>query len=82
MIKTLKDDYATRLLCEALDVHRCNLYHEPRPDEDQPVKDALSELAGAWPTAVTRIPGSPTWSRTWRRTIPIRSGLRTLHTSD
>lgn len=39
-----------RLLCETLDVHRCNLYHEPRPDEDQPVKDALRELAGAWPT--------------------------------
>jgi transposase InsO family protein len=31
-------------------VHRCNLYHEPRPDEDRPVKAALSELAGAWPT--------------------------------
>ena len=40
----------SRLLCETLDVHRCNLYHEPRPDEDQPVKDALRELAGAWPT--------------------------------
>ena len=32
-------------------MHRCNLYHEPRPDEDRPVKDALSELAGAWPTS-------------------------------
>jgi putative transposase len=40
-----------RLLCETLDVHRCNLYHEPRPDEDQPVKDALRELAGAWPAS-------------------------------
>jgi putative transposase len=50
MIKTLKDDYSTRLLCETLGVHRCNLYREPRPDEDQPVKDALRELAGAWPT--------------------------------
>ena len=39
-----------RLLCETLDMHRCNLYHEPRPDEDRPIKDALSELAGAWPT--------------------------------
>ncbi len=39
-----------RLLCETLDVHRCNLYHEPRPDEDRPIKDALRELAGAWPT--------------------------------
>ena len=39
-----------RMLCETLDVHRGNLYHEPRPDEDRQVKDALKELAGAWPT--------------------------------
>jgi putative transposase len=50
MIKILKDDYSARLLCETLGVHRCNLYHEPRPDEDRPIKDALRELAGAWPT--------------------------------
>jgi putative transposase len=31
-------------------VHRCNLYHEPRPDEDRPIQEALRELAGAWPT--------------------------------
>jgi putative transposase len=50
MINTLKEDYSLRLLCETLGVHRCNLYHEPRPDEDQPIKDALRELGGAWPT--------------------------------
>jgi putative transposase len=50
MIKHLKDDYSTRLLCETLGVHRCNLYHEPRPDEDRQLKGALMELAGAWPT--------------------------------
>jgi putative transposase len=50
MIIKLKDDYSMRLLCEALDVHRCNLYREPRPDEDRQVKEALRELAGAWPT--------------------------------
>jgi putative transposase len=50
MINTLKADYSLRLLCETLGVHRCNLYHEPRPDEDQPIKDALRELGGAWPT--------------------------------
>lgn len=50
MIDNLKDDYSIRLLCETLGVHRCNLYHEPRPDEDRPIKDALRELAGAWPT--------------------------------
>jgi transposase InsO family protein len=31
-------------------MHRCNLYHQPRPDEDRPIKDALKELAGEWPT--------------------------------
>ena len=115
-----------RLLCETLDMHRCNLYHEPRPDEDQPMKDALRELGGAWPTygyrrltamlrreglrvnakrvrrlmhelgmcgeapnaglgrptAATRIPGSPTWSRAWRRSVPSRSGWRTSPTFD
>ena len=50
MIKILKDDYSIRLLCETLGMHRCNLYHEPRPDEDRTVKEALRELAGAWPT--------------------------------
>jgi putative transposase len=50
VIKILKDDYSTRLLCETLGVHRCNLYHEPRPDEDRQVKEALRELAGVWPT--------------------------------
>jgi transposase InsO family protein len=50
MINILKDDYSMRLLCETLDVHRCNLYHGPRPDEDRQVKEALRELAGAWPT--------------------------------
>jgi putative transposase len=50
MIKILKDDYSMRMLCETLGVHRCNLYHESRLDEDQPIKDALRELAGAWPT--------------------------------
>ncbi len=50
MIKTLKDDYSIRLLCETLDVHRCNLYHRPPPDEDRQMKDALMEQAGAWPT--------------------------------
>ena len=50
MITRLKHDYSMILLCDTLDVHRCNLYHEPRPDEDRPIQDALRELAGAWPT--------------------------------
>jgi putative transposase len=50
MIKQLKDEYAIRFLCEILDVHRSALYHQPRRPEDQPVRDALRELAGQWPT--------------------------------
>lgn len=50
MIKILTDDYSTRLLCETLGAHRCNLYHQPRPDEDRQVNEALREWAGAWPT--------------------------------
>ena len=47
-------------------VHRCNLDHEPRPDEDRQVKEALRELAGAWPTYGYR-----------RLTVMLRrSGLR------
>jgi hypothetical protein len=51
VIKILNDDYSMRLLCETLGVHRCYLYHEPRLDEDQPIKDALL----SWP-----VPGLPT----------------------
>ena len=50
MINNLKDDHSARLPREALDVHRRDLDHEPRPDEDRPVKGALRESAGAWPT--------------------------------
>jgi putative transposase len=61
-------------LCETLDPHRCNLYHQPRPDQDRPVKDALREWAGAWPThgyrrltAMLRRAGLPVNERRVRR---------------
>jgi len=50
MINQLKDEYPIRFLCETLDVHRSALYHHPRLPADQPVRDALRELAGQWPT--------------------------------
>lgn len=50
MIHQLKDQYPIRFFCEILDVHRSALYHQPRPPEDQPVRDTLRELAGPWPT--------------------------------
>src|SRR5512135_497974 len=51
VIDQLKDEDSIRFLCETLDVHRSALYHHPRLPEDQPVRDALRELAGQWPTS-------------------------------
>jgi putative transposase len=50
VIEQLRGGYSDRLLCEALDVHRSSLYHEPRPGEDRPLREALVALAGQWPT--------------------------------
>lgn len=50
MINRLKDEDSIRFPCETLGVHRSALYHQPRLSEDQPVRDALRELAGQWPT--------------------------------
>ena len=50
MINQLKNEDSIRFLCETLDVQRSGLYHQSRPPEDQPVRDALRELAGQWPT--------------------------------
>ncbi len=50
MIEQLRGGDSDRLLCEALDVHRSSLYHEPRPEEDRPLREALVGLAGEWPT--------------------------------
>jgi transposase InsO family protein len=50
VINKLKNDHSIRFLCETLDVHRSALYQQPRLSEDQPVRDALRELAGQWPT--------------------------------
>ena len=50
VIEQLRGGDSDRLLCEALDVHRSSLYHEPRPEEDRPLREALVGLAGEWPT--------------------------------
>jgi transposase InsO family protein len=74
MIDRLKDEYPIRFLCETLDVHRSSLYHRPRPTEDRPVRDALTELAGRWPTygyrrltAMLRRQGHPANTKRVRR---------------
>lgn len=39
-----------QLLCEVLGVPRSSAYYQPQPSEDRLIRDALSELAGQWPT--------------------------------
>jgi transposase InsO family protein len=42
--------YSINQLCEVLGVPRSSAYYESRPDGDQPLRDALIEVAGQWPT--------------------------------
>ena len=46
----LHEQFPINKLCEVLGVPRSSAYYEPRPDEDQPLLDALIEVAGQWPT--------------------------------
>ena len=46
----LREQYPINKLCEVLGVPRSSAYYEPRPDEDRPLRDALIEVAGRWPT--------------------------------
>jgi putative transposase len=42
--------FPIKMLCEALGLPRSSAYYQPRPREDRPVREALIELAGQWPT--------------------------------
>ena len=46
----LREQYPITILCEVLGVPRSSAYYHARPGEDRPVRDALVELAGQWPT--------------------------------
>ena len=46
----LRDLFPINTLCEVLGVARSSVYYVPRPDEDRPLRDALIEVAGRWPT--------------------------------
>ena len=54
MIEQLRGDYSDRLLCEALDVHRSSLYHEPRPERGPAVAGGPERVwrANGRPTAI------------------------------
>jgi putative transposase len=50
MMLLLHEQFPIKTLCEALALPRSSAYYQPQPDEDRPVRDALKELAGQWPT--------------------------------
>jgi putative transposase len=49
---SLVADYPARLVCRLLDFPRCQLYRLPAADTtaDAPLREALQQLAGQWPT--------------------------------
>jgi putative transposase len=50
MMLLLRDHFPIDTLCEVLGVARSSVYYAPRPAEDRPLRDALIEVAGRWPT--------------------------------
>jgi putative transposase len=50
MMLLLSEQYPINKLCEVLGVPRRSAYDATRPDEDRPLRDALVEVAGQWPT--------------------------------
>jgi putative transposase len=46
----LHEQFPIKTLCEALGLPRSSAYYQVQPDEDRPVREALIELAGQWPT--------------------------------
>src|SRR6266568_3674874 len=50
MMLLLREHYPIKTLCEVLGLPRSSAYYQPRPSEDRPVREALIELAGQWPT--------------------------------
>jgi len=50
MMLLLREQVPMTMLCEVLGLPRSSAYYQPRPREDRPVREALMELAGQWPT--------------------------------
>jgi transposase InsO family protein len=50
MLLLLRERYPIQKLRAVLGVPRSSAYYEPRPGEDRPLRDALIEVAGRWPT--------------------------------
>lgn len=47
---SLREHYPIQAVCDVLGIARSTVYYQPKPREDQPIRDALRELAGQWPT--------------------------------
>lgn len=45
----MAQDYAVSVLCQVLDVPRSSYYYEPVVRDEQPLKEAITELAAEWP---------------------------------
>jgi putative transposase len=50
MMSLLCERFPIKTLCEVLGLPRSSAYYQPRPAEDRPLRAALMELAGQWPT--------------------------------
>jgi putative transposase len=50
MMLLLCEQFPIKTLCEVLGLPRSSAYYQPRPAEDRPLRAALMELAGQWPT--------------------------------
>jgi len=46
----MAEDYPVTLLCQVLQVPRSSYYYRPAERDEQPLKEAISELAAQWPT--------------------------------
>lgn len=50
MIEHLAAEYPVQLLCRLFGFPRSSFYHRPPPRQEEPLRQALVELAGEWPT--------------------------------
>jgi putative transposase len=46
----LRKDVLINKLCAILGVQRSSAYDDPQPSEDRPLREAVIEVAGQWPT--------------------------------
>jgi putative transposase len=50
LMSLFHEQFPMKMLCEVLGLPRSSAYYQPQPREDRPVREALRELAGQWPT--------------------------------